>query len=140
MESIAVTYLCALTAAVTLAFLILIQFVVVDVVSIRSKQVPGTPVTGGHESFHFRAVRAHANTYENLGLFLLVFFCALLLGADPRWTAIAAWAFTAARAAHMTCYYADWRMARSAAFGLGLVAQVALLVLSAMALCRLGAI
>ena len=139
METLAVTYLCALAAAVTLAFLILIQFVVVDVVGMRSKQVPGMPVTGGHESFHFRAVRAHANTYENLGLFLLVFFCALLLGADPGWTAIAAWTFTAARAAHMFCYYADWRMARSTAFGLGLLAQVALLVLCVMALMRLGA-
>jgi len=140
METLAATHLCALAAAVTLAVLILIQFVVVDVVSIRSKQVPGMPVTGGHESFHFRAVRAHANTYENLGLFLLVFFCALLLGADPQWTAIAAWSFTTARGAHMLCYYADWRMARSAAFGLGLLAQVALVVLCVIALCRLGAI
>lgn len=138
METLAATYLCALAAAVTLAVLILIQFVVVDVVSIRSKQVPGTPVTGGHESFHFRAVRAHANTYENLGLFLLVFFCALLLGADPAWTAIAAWTFAAARAAHMLCYYADWRTARSTAFGLGLLAQIGLLVLCVIALMRLS--
>lgn len=136
METLATTYLCALVAAVTLGLLILIQFVVVDVVSIRSKQVPGMPVTGGHESFHFRAVRAHANTYENLGLFLLVFFSALLLGADPAWTAIAAWTFTAARAGHMFCYYADWRSARSVAFGLGLLAQIALLVLCVIALTQ----
>jgi uncharacterized MAPEG superfamily protein len=136
METLATTYLCALAAAVTLGLLILIQFVVVDVVSIRSKQVPGMPVTGGHESFHFRAVRAHANTYENLGLFLLVFFSALLLGADPAWTAIAAWTFTAARAGHMFCYYADWRSARSVAFGLGLLAQIALLVLCVIALTQ----
>lgn len=139
METLATTYLCALAAAVTLAVLILIQFVVVDVVSIRSKQVPGMPVTGGHESFHFRAVRAHANTYENLGLFLLVFFSALLLGADPAWTAIAAWTFTAARAGHMFCYYADWRSARSVAFGLGLLAQIALLVICVVALTQVRA-
>lgn len=139
METLATTYLCALVAAVTLGLLILIQFVVVDVVSIRSKQVPGMPVTGGHESFHFRAVRAHANTYENLGLFLLVFFSALLLGADPAWTAIAAWTFTAARAGHMFCYYADWRSARSVAFGLGLLAQIALLVLCVIALTQVRA-
>ncbi len=139
METLATTYLCALAAAVTLGLLILIQFVVVDVVSIRSKQVPGMPVTGGHESFHFRAVRAHANTYENLGLFLLVFFSALLLGADPAWTAIAAWTFTAARAGHMFCYYADWRSARSVAFGLGLLAQIALLVLCVIALTQVRA-
>lgn len=139
METLATTYLCALAAAVTLAVLILIQFVVVDVVSIRSKQVPGMPVTGGHESFHFRAVRAHANTYENLGLFLLVFFSALLLGADPAWTAIAAWTLTAARAGHMFCYYADWRSARSVAFGLGLLAQIALLVICVVALTQVRA-
>ncbi len=139
MDTLATTYLCALAAAVTLGFLIMIQFLMVDVVSIRNKQVPGMPVKGGHESFHFRAVRAHANTYENLGLYLLAFFCALLLGADAQWTAIAAWAFTVGRAGHMVCYYADWRIARSASFGLGLVAQIGLLVLCAMALYRLGA-
>lgn len=139
MDALATTYLCALAAAVTLGFLILIQVLVVDVVSIRNKQVPGMPVTGGHESFHFRAVRAHGNTYENLGLYLLAFFCALLLGADAHWTAVAAWAFTAGRGAHMLCYYADWRIARSAAFGLGLIAQIGLLVLCAIALYRLSA-
>lgn len=138
MENLVATQLYALTAAVTLGFLILIQFLVVDVVSMRSKQVPGMPVTGGHESFLFRATRAHANTSENLGVYLLLFFCALLLGADARWTAVAAWTFTAARAAHMACYYADWRTARSAAFAVGLLAQIGLLILCVIALCHHG--
>ncbi|HSW14128.1 MAG TPA: MAPEG family protein [Solimonas sp.] len=134
METLAATQFCALAAALTLGFAILAQFLVLDIAGIRSKHVPGTPVTGGHDDFLFRAARAHANTSENLGLYLLSFFCALLLGADPRWTAGAAWTFTAARIAHMGCYYADLRMARSVSFAIGLLAQVALLLLCAVTL------
>jgi len=137
-ETLVATQGCALAAAVALAVLILLQFLVVDITGIRSRKVPGMPVTGGHDSFEFRATRAHANTNENLGLFLLSFFPALLLGADPQWTAIAAWAFTAARAAHMTCYYADWRLARSVAFAFGLLAQAGLLLLCILALLQRG--
>jgi len=137
-ETLVATQTCALAAAVSLAVLILLQFLVVDIAGMRSGKVPGMPVTGGHDSFEFRATRAHANTNESLGLYLLSFFAALLLGTDPRWTAITAWAYTAARAAHMTCYYADWRMARSIAFALGLLAQAGLLLLCILALLQRG--
>lgn len=139
METLAATQTCALAAAVALAVLILLQFLVVDIAGMRSGKVPGMPVTGGHDRFEFRAARAHANTNENLGLFLLCFFAALLLGTDPRWTAFATWAFTAARAAHMSCYYADWRLARSVAFAFGLLAQAGLLLLCILALLQRGA-
>ena len=137
MEAFAAIYLGTLSAGVTLAFLILLQFVVVDVSLIRARHVPGMPVAGGHDSFLFRAVRAYGNTTENLGQFLLLIGCALLLGTDPRWTAIAAWTFVAGRAGHMLCYYADWRTLRSVAFGIGALAVLGLFVLSVMALCRL---
>jgi uncharacterized MAPEG superfamily protein len=122
-----------LLACAVLAGLVFVQMVVLDVASIRAKHVPGMPVTAGHGSFHFRATRAHGNTNESLPLFILLLVLAILLGANPRWTWYAAWAFTLGRAGHMTCYYFDWRFARSASFAVSLAAQFALLIIVAMA-------
>jgi uncharacterized MAPEG superfamily protein len=123
-----------LLACTVLAALIFLQVVVLDVASIRAKHVPGMPVTSGHGDFLFRATRAHGNTNEALPLFILLVVLAVLLGAEVRWTWYAVWAFTLARAGHMFCYYLDWRLARSVSFGVGLVAQLALLVIVARAL------
>lgn len=114
-------------AGFALAILLLAQILVADVAGIRARHVPGTPVTGGHDDFLFRATRTHANTNEVLGLFLLLLVVAIVAGADPRWSAAAAWGFVAARAGYAVCYYADWRTARSVVFGAGLLAQAALL-------------
>jgi uncharacterized MAPEG superfamily protein len=122
-----------LLACAVLAGLVFLQMIVLDLASMRAKHVPGMPVTAGHGSFHFRATRAHGNTNESLPLYILLVLLALLLGANPRWTWYAAWAFAIARAGHMTFYYLDWRFARSAAFALGLAAQLALLILAGQA-------
>jgi uncharacterized MAPEG superfamily protein len=127
-------YSSALTAALALAALVLLQVLVADLAGIRARHVPGMPVAGGHGDFHFRATRAHANTNENLPVLVLLLLLAVLLRADPRWTGLAAWTFTAARAGHMLCYYLDLRTARSIAFGAGLLAQFALLVIVALSL------
>jgi len=129
-------YACALSGLLALAVLTLIQFAVADVAGIRAGHVPGAPVAGGHESFLFRATRAHANTNENLPLFLLLVLCCLLLAASPEWTGNWVWAFVAARGAHMAFYYADWRTPRSAAFVVGTIAQLGLLAIAAMAWFR----
>ena len=121
-------YASALTAAVVLAALVLVQVLFVDFASIKSKHVPGMPVTSGHGDFLFRATRAHANTNENLPVLILLVLLAVLLRADPKWTGYALWAFTAGRAGHMLFYYLDLRTARSIAFGVGLVAQFVLLI------------
>ena len=123
-----------LTASAVLAALMMVQLLVADVAGMRARHVPGMPVTGGHQDFHFRATRAHANTNENLPVQVLLILVAVLLAADPRWSAGTAWAFTAARAGHMTFYYLDLRLARSISFGVGMVAQFALLVVCLMAL------
>ena len=127
-------YHSTLVACVVLAALILVQVLVADLASIMAKHVPGMPVTDGHASFHFRAVRALGNTNETLGLFLLLVALALLLGADPKWTQRLAWIYVAARAGHMAFYYARVGWARSTAFSVSLAAQAALLVVVAMAL------
>ena len=117
-----------LTASLVLAALILVQVLVQDFAGIKAKHVPGMPVTTGHSDFHFRAVRAHANTNEQLPVWILMVVLAVLLGADAKWSGYAAWAFTAARLGHMAFYYLDQRLMRSVSFGVGLLAQFALLV------------
>lgn len=129
-----VTYHSVLAASTVLAMLILVQVLVADLAGMRARHVPGMPVTSGHGDFHFRATRAHANTNENLPVWVLLVTLAVLLAADPKWSAYAAWLFTAGRAGHMLFYYLDLRLARSVAFGLSLLAQFVLLVLCLMAL------
>ena len=135
MQELLMPYHTSVLGLLTLAVLAMIQFLVADVVGIRAKQVPGLPVKGGHDSFLFRATRANANTAENLGLFLLLVLLCFFSAANPKWTAIGIWVFVAARAAHMSFYYADLRTLRSAAFGVGLIGELVLLVESVTALC-----
>ena len=133
MSEALLAYHSTLLACVVLAGLILAQLLIADVASIRAKHVPGMPVTDGHASFHFRAVRALGNTNETLGLFLLLAALAVVLGANARWTGILAWVYVAGRAGHMTFYYARVGLARSAAFSVSVVAQIGLLLLVAAA-------
>jgi uncharacterized MAPEG superfamily protein len=134
MTEIVGPYSVTLAASVVLAFLVVVQLVVADVAGIRAGHVPGMPVASGHDSFHFRATRAHANTNENLPLFLLVTLAAILLRASPGWTNWLVAGFVAARAVHMAAYYADLRLLRSTAFTVGLVCIVGLAVCAAAAL------
>ena len=126
-------YHSALVAMVVLAGLIYVQVLVADLASMKAKHVPGMPVTTGHSSFHFRAVRAIGNTNETLGLTLLLVALAIVLGANPKWTNGLAWLYVAGRAGHMAFYYAKAGLARSTAFGVGLLAQLGLLVVVALA-------
>ena len=134
MPSFLLPYASTLTALFVLAVLIAIQFGVADIAGIRAKHVPGMPVIGGHGDFFFRATRAHANSQETLGLFLLLVLLCLFSAANPKWTDNYVWLFVAARAGHMVCYYADWRAARSGFFTLGALAEVGMLILVAFAL------
>jgi uncharacterized MAPEG superfamily protein len=122
-------YHSTLVACAVLSGLLMIQVLVADLASMKEKHVPGMPVTSGHASFHFRSVRALGNTNETLPLFLLLAGLALLLGANAQWTNALAWVYVAARAGHMTFYYARIGMARSIAFGISLGAQFALMLL-----------
>ena|SRR5690349_15904931 len=122
-------YQTTLMACTALAVLIFLQVLIADYASIKSKHVPGMPVTDGHASFHFRAVRALGNTNETLGLFLLLTALAIFLSASAKWTGIMAWVYVAGRAGHMTFYYLRMGLARSTCFGISLAAQAGLLLL-----------
>jgi uncharacterized MAPEG superfamily protein len=129
MSEALLAYHSTLLACTAVAVLVFIQVLVADYASIKAKHVPGMPVTDGHGSFHFRAVRALGNTNETLALFLLLAALALLLGANAKWTGILAWVYVAGRAGHMGFYYARMGLARSSSFGISLGAQFGLLVL-----------
>lgn len=134
MPDFVVPYYPTVAAAVILGVLVLAQILVADAAGIRAGHVPGMPVATGHDSFHFRATRAHANTNENLALFALLTAAAIVAGANPSWTNRLVGVFVASRAAHMLAYYGDLRLLRSAVFVIGLVCLVALAVCTAVAL------
>lgn len=104
----------------------LVQLVVADVVAIAQKHTPGTPVENRHDLFLFRAVRAHANTMESLGAATLIALFAIARQASADSVNTLLWIFLGLRIGHMIAYYADWRIPRSAFFGLGLTALLVL--------------
>jgi len=140
MADLILPYFTTLAAWVVLGVLVLVQVLVADVAAMRSGHVPGAAVTGGHDVFLFRATRAHANTNENLALFLLLSVAAILLRASAPLTNGFAAVFVASRAVHMLAYYADQRTLRSTAFVIGLVCLIGLTVCDIVALPALAAL
>ena len=114
-------------ALLATAVLFVVQLLVLDWAGIKAKHKPGMPVPADHASFLFRASRAHGNTNESVSAFILLTLVALFTAAPPAWANGCAWLYVAGRLGHMLCYYADLRLGRSVAFGVSLVALVALL-------------
>jgi len=110
-----------------MGILMLVQLSVLDVAGIRAGHVPGSPVTGDHGQFFFRAARAHANTNESIAIFMLAALFGIILHASPRWLNGAAVVFVAARGAHMLCYYGNVPLARSGAFVVAFIALIVML-------------
>ncbi|XLZ69857.1 MAPEG family protein [Massilia sp. SR12] len=121
------TYLPTLWALAAAGALVLFQLIVADVAAIRAGHQAGTPVAPDSSKFIFRAARAHANTNESIAAFLLFAVAGIMSGAAAGWLNALAWAYIACRVAHMLTYYANWKLARSTAFGLSLVALLAML-------------
>lgn len=91
-----------------------------------------------HDSFVFRAHRTFMNSLENLPALFGTAFLAILAGADPGWTGTLIWVFAGARLLHMALYYGIATeknpSPRTWFYLIALIANVALLVLAAMAL------
>lgn len=128
MHSALLPYTLTVYAMTATAVLLLVQTLVADVVAIRLRHTPGTPVPADHTNFLFRATRAYANTNETLGVFILLTILAIASTASPTLTNTFAWVYVAGRLGHMLFYYADLRIARSLAFGVSLIALFLLLV------------
>ena len=115
-----------------IGLLLLIQLLVVDIAGIRSRHVPGTPVTAEHGVFMFRATRAHANTNESVAAFVLLSLFGIFSSASASWLNVLVWVFVLGRVAHMICYYADQRMLRSVAFAVSLAALFCIFIVGAL--------
>lgn len=91
-----------------------------------------------HASFVFRSSRTVANSLENLPVMLGAAILALWVQADPLWTAICIWTYASARLVHMLLYYVIATeknpSPRSHFYFIALLANIALLVVVAMAL------
>ena len=114
-------------AWIVVAVLLLVQVLVADVIGLRRKKPPGAEAEGGHDDLLWRADRAHRNTNETLGVFVLLSLAAIAVEAHPVAANGCALAFAGARAGHMLCYWFDVRILRSVCW---IAALIALLVLA----------
>ena len=73
-----------------------------------------------------RAMRAHRNAVENLAVFAALVLTAHLLGVSTGLTAFAATIYFWARLAHFLVYTAGIPMARTLAFAVGWLCQMAI--------------
>lgn len=121
-------YQTTILAIGSVGLLMFIQLIVVDVVGILKKHVPGFPVENNHDSFLFRANRAYLNSNESVAIFILFVGFALLSSADPSVVNASAITYLCARLAHMFFYYLNSKVARSAAFGVSAISLLALFI------------
>lgn len=117
-------YTWTIFALVGIAVLTVVQLLIADLARLRNKVRPGMPIEADPEKFVFRAHRAHRNSVENLGPFVLLALLALAVQAPARWTNAAAVLFVSARVLHMGFYYLDQRRLRPAAFAMGVIATL----------------
>jgi len=134
--SVATEYVSTFAALLAIGVLILLQLVVADIAAILAKHESGTPISPDFSRFYFRAARAHANTNESVAVFIAAVVVGVLASASSYWLGVSAWAYVGCRAVHMAAYYANKKLPRSAAFGLSLVALLAMLGVIGSALHR----
>ena len=120
------SYIPSLWGMATMGLMILVQLIIADISSIKSKHMPGAPITADPKTFVFRASRAHANTNETIACFILFTVVALLCKANPLWLNSFVWLFVACRSAHMIFYYTNQSTMRSISFGFSLAALIGL--------------
>ena len=128
------SYSGAALALGAMAVVMLVQVLIADVVGIRRRHLPGSPVAADHADALFRVTRTVANTNESIAIFLAALLFCMLNGADPGHTTYGAWAFVASRIAYAACYYANVQLLRSVCFGLSLLSLLAILIIGARAL------
>lgn len=111
-----------------LTLLMIIQILIADLIGIKSRHTPGSPVEANHDNLLFRATRTVANTNESIAVYVLAVLFCLFQGADPGYTAVLSWTYVAGRAVYAVCYYFNQQTMRSISFGFSLLVLIALLV------------
>jgi|SRR5690554_1225521 len=128
------------TLALTALWIILLTLLIQALVAGASKARQPGSVPGkldpslSHGSFVFRSHRTFINSLENMPLLLGTVVLAFFAGTHPGWTALCLWLYALARMVHMLLYYAIATeknpSPRSYFYGLGLLANVILLLLA----------
>ncbi len=126
-------YSVAVSAVGVMALLLLIQVLVVDVVGLRSRHMPGSSIEANHDDLLFRVTRTVANSNESVAVFILAVLFCILSGASPDYSGYAAAGYVAARVAYAACYYSNLQTLRSVVFGLSLLFLAALIAVGALA-------
>ena len=122
-------YAFSLYALLGVAILFFVQLLVADVARIRAKITPGVQLPQDPTLFVFRAERAHKNTMESFGLFVIATLMAFLVEAPATWVNAICTAFLAARFGHMAMYYANQSLPRSVFWGFGTLSLAIQLIL-----------
>ncbi|WP_256871078.1 MAPEG family protein [Shewanella sp. Scap07] len=108
--------------------LFFIQLLVADITGIKQKQIPGTAITGGHDSFLFRSSRAFANSNETVGILVLFILFSIFSSANPTWVNNLSLVYMLGRIGHMMCYYANFQLMRSVSFVVSAIGLVGIFV------------
>lgn len=96
----------ALLALTILCLAVLAQSFLAGVIGLgKSGEEPGKPLKGGHRDFSFRTLRTYANSVENLAVFGLIVFLAIISGANTSWVNWLVGGHVAIRLAYWAVYY-----------------------------------
>lgn len=75
-----------------------------------------------------RANAAHYNSFEALQLFLAAFAACVASGNTDSTMQLLAWLYVACRVGFIVCYLADWALARSTVWMIGVIAVMSMIV------------
>jgi uncharacterized MAPEG superfamily protein len=129
MNQIEMYYITVLTIGVV-GFLSLVQLLIADITAIKQKHTPGYPINPSHQSFLFRATRAHSNLNESIAIFILFALFGILSSCNPYWLNIFSLIYLISRILYMSFYYANLKLARSASFGISILSLLGMFVIS----------
>ncbi len=108
--------------------LLLIQILIVDIVAIMKRHIPGHPVETDHDSFLFRATRVHANTNESVAAFILFALFGVFSESNALYLNIFSVVYFIGRVSHMIFYYWNAKIVRSISFALSIIGLVGMFV------------
>lgn len=81
-----------------------------------------------------RANAAHYNSFEALQLFLAAFAACVASGNTDNTMQLLAWLYVACRVGFILCYLADWALARSTVWMIGVIAVMSMIVRAGLSL------
>lgn len=111
-------------AIYVLAVLYVVQMIVGDLAQDAAGHTPGRAFEGTHDQFAFRAVRAPANSLENMPFMMVLTALGIAFGAAPLVTNGLAVAAVGCRLVHMLAYYADRRYVRGYSWMAGVLVML----------------